>query len=273
VPGACEAIADESSCAATQDCAWVEVTTVQAGGDFCGVQDPRGECVSTFYQGEGCATYPICGVDSDQGAVYARAIDEQTWDVIENSGHSFCENQPVGFETCAWDLDGTVTSGPPAACACICGDLIPPASLPPNVEDELSGQGGCADVTLYAYDELGTVALSFYVDGGYADQAVDSMMPVDVELTAGDDAEVKLHLGSQLQNTFCTDVGGQGETDATWTAVAGSLSLHIEPVDGQPFASLTLTNVEFMADDPFAAGGYSIDSYTFTDVLVGWLPG
>jgi diaminopimelate decarboxylase len=72
---------------------------------------------------------------------------------------------------------------------------------------------------------------------------------------------------------FCTDVGGLGEITDSWTATAGSVVLHVEPGEGMDAtATVTLTNVEFVADDPENAP-YAIDSYVFEDVGVGWLPG
>ena len=94
--------ADAASCEAATDCAWVEITTIQGSGDFCGFEEPRNVCIKTFYQGEGCEYVPACGVD-DGNPVYYVALPEVGQDAYDIFSHPFCENQPVGYETCRWD--------------------------------------------------------------------------------------------------------------------------------------------------------------------------
>jgi hypothetical protein len=270
-PAACGEIVDGTTCNATLDCAWVEITTIIGSGDFCGFEQPRNHCIRTFYQGDGCVLSPACG-DEGAGVAYWAARPEVGPDAFEIiTPADFCSDQPVDYQPCRWSADGTQLESGPEACGCICGGGGGPA-FPPGIEGELTEQAGCADVTAYAYNPEQSVALSFSVDAGYAMQATDTQAPVDVELTAGGDVEVRLWLGSELASRFCTDVGGVGEVDASWTATAGSISLHVEPGDPYPFASLTLTNVAFESDDG-SNDPYTLDSYTFTDVMVGWLPG
>jgi hypothetical protein len=257
--------ADAASCEAATDCAWVELTTVMGGDDYCGFfEEPRNACIKTFYQGEGCEYSPACGVDESSPVFYVE-IDNETYDFVT---HPFCENQPVGYQMCRWDGDQLISG--PFACDCLC--LEAPPVLPGNVEEQLVEQSGCSDVFVFAYDDDSRLALTFTVDGGYATEATETGMPVDVELEVGGAVEVQINTGFDLQSAYCTDVGGKGSITGTWTATEGTAALHIEIVDDQPRATVTLSDVIFAPDAP-AVGDYFLGDYVFTDVLVGWLPG
>lgn len=264
----CADIDDAATCGAASNCAWVEISTIQGGNDYCFYEEPRHACIATanHEEDEACLPEPACGGTEPEPAYYLPRPDlgPEAYDIISDYAGG-CVAYPVGFDVCY--ADGLQ----PWACECICGPNGSPG-LPPHIGQVLDLQSGCADVFLYAYTEIGSLALTVSVAAGYAMQATDTMMPVDVELFAGTDVEVRLYDGDDLDAQFCTDVGGLGRIDSSWTAIGGTVALHIEPVDGQPHASATLTNLSFQPDD--ASGtAYNIDSYVFTDVLVGWLPG
>jgi hypothetical protein len=162
----------------------------------------------------------------------------------------------------------------------------PGVGVEPGVEDDLSNVGGCADMTVYATDPEHTVALHVRV-AGIVEEAEASGAAV-VREYAADDPELVLELtfGSNLLAETCTDFVDEPPMIAeTWrpnppegATDAGTVTITVEMVPGEledePRADVVLEGVNFRrADFDGLDPDIAVDSFTVTDVLVGWLPG
>jgi hypothetical protein len=144
-------------------------------------------------------------------------------------------------------------------------------------ESELSQQGGCSDLNVYASDPGDTIGLILRVDDGLVAAAVEAGMPTSTEIDITDPAvQFRVETGVFVTELECNDVLSKRPViDETWSATAGTLTIDLLPDgNGNALADITLTDVTIERTAP--AGGAApieIASYAFTDVLVGWLPG
>jgi hypothetical protein len=160
------------------------------------------------------------------------------------------------------------------------GQPCPGVGVEPGFEQELTGKGGCADMTVYALNADDTLALHVVVDGlvAEAEQNGSAMH----EYAADDSAlTIELTYGSDLTVATCTDFARTRPTVLErWrpqppeSGDAGTVAITVQMVGDEPRASVTFTNVNFHrigfdGIDPDIV----VPSFEISDVLVGWLPG
>ena len=132
----CEVADDQETCEATdfgpdslERCAWVESIVSDT---TCSVDaEPQGQCITTRYQGEGCAYSPCLGSTS----VFQRDAGGGMMEWFASD--AFCEYQPAEFSQCFYG-EGELAPG----CACVCeglGGVVPGAECDPF--------DGCPDTT------------------------------------------------------------------------------------------------------------------------------
>lgn len=263
-PSPCDAGWEERTCFLAHarmpegfGCEWVELERLEADLDLCTFEvSVGGRCIPTRYQGEGCAQVE-CG---DTAGVYYRELSHGAYETFTNPG--LCEYQPEEYTLCA---DGDDHE----ACQCVCvGDT---ASLPPDFEELLVSQGGCADLVAYAVDAEGTFALHTYIDRGLVAQAMEEQAAVETEIVVGEWTNLEVVIGQDLTNHFCNDVVS-GTIQRRLAATAAVLHIVVEPGEGElATATVTLRDATFESEDGQEV--LSIELYTFEDIAVGWLPG
>ncbi|MCA9694154.1 MAG: hypothetical protein KC636_31500, partial [Myxococcales bacterium] len=152
--------------------------------------------------------------------------------------------------------------------------------LPEGWQTQLTRAGGCADVTMYAYNEDQTIAL--YFSGGPVVEKAHTDGMLLQAITLPDDAiTLKLQVGEKLAGAWCNDAvspESQPQVAAEWTATAGTLTLTVTPTsegsdpEYPSNATLELTHVDFSPGEG-ADAPVHVESFSMADVGVGWLPG
>jgi hypothetical protein len=148
-------------------------------------------------------------------------------------------------------------------------------ALQPGFEDELDAIGGCGDVEVYAHDaadERGIVIQ--YLGQGLVADAAASGMPGHVELSATDPAlVVEGRAGFFVTIAECNGVSGtEVDIKESWLPAAGTVIIDVFPLEGEiAHATVQLVDVELHRVQPGPAP--IVVNATFSDVLVGWLPG
>ena len=271
-PGSCEAQADEASCEAAPDdgdvsCAWVQVTPVMGGGDFCGFEESYGTCVTTTSYGLGCLSFGNCS-DGDAPALHYRqsATNSETIEIVEE----ICGSDIEGFEDlCQWNPENGVLTDGDQACNCMCGGTG--SGLPDLFYEDLTEQGGCADLVLYAHEALDSYAYVVRIDQGIVQDVIDSGTPFQAELDASD-VELKVVFGQNVTDGLCDEVetGGK-QVFESWSAVGGTLWLDVQP-DGDLARAFTQSlDLQWEPDGPFS-GNIDFPGMDVENILVGWEP-
>lgn len=149
-------------------------------------------------------------------------------------------------------------------------EVAPLAPLSPDFEQDLTEVGGCGDVFAYAVDAGDEVMLTVHLDGPIA---ASENEPVTLELTLPDpSAEVKVERGSQISDAICDDVieNGGPRVDETWTAVSGTVTADVEVGEHTTLTDVTLEDVVFENE---AGEEVTVETFEWTEISVGWLPG
>lgn len=146
--------------------------------------------------------------------------------------------------------------------------------LSPGFEQQLTRQGGCADVVFYAVDDDDEVMLSFRADGLVAearDAGGETVTTLDLSEPG---AVVIVERGSRISDAMCDDVieDGGPQVSRTWEAVGGSATVTVRPgpEDFGARADLRLTDVVL---DDGSGDRIVLPEMIWLDVSVGWYPG
>jgi len=209
--------------------------------------------------------------------------DDGNW-VCENICASTCEGLACGT-SCLRCPDDDPDCGIPAfegVCTADeqCVGVPPPklgfceGALQPGFEDELDVVSGCSDIVVFARDMADERGLVIQVDQDLYTQAMDSGMPVHVEVPATDPTVVlEARAGFYVTALECSDViVNEPDIDESWRPTAGMLIIDVVPV-GPNFAEATveLVDVELHRLQPGPAP--IVVSTTFAGVGVGPVPG
>jgi hypothetical protein len=146
--------------------------------------------------------------------------------------------------------------------------------LGPDFAADFTLKGACADVYFFAVDAVDEVMLTFSTPGLVA-AARAAGAPVTTVLSLPDaDVVLMVEQGSRVSDAMCDDVieNGGPRVSRTWNAVAGSATVIVRPGASEfdARADLVLEGVVFQDGDGHRR---SIDSFVWSDVSVGWLPG
>lgn len=147
-------------------------------------------------------------------------------------------------------------------------------ALQPGFEDELDVISGCADVLVFAHDAADERGLRVYIDQGLVAAAIASGEPVHAELSATDPAvELEGRAGFSVTAIECNDVIEPGiDIKENWLPSAGTVIIDVTPTDfDQATATVQLVDVVLHRAQPGPAP--IVVNMTFSDVIVGWLPG
>lgn len=277
VAAACEAAVTAEACALANaaasegtSCTWQTVRTIltaDGGWGVCEEGRLTEVCVAAQYQGEGCIDSLACGRE-DAGNMFYR---EQLFGLQFLVDSPFCEDQPIGWSSCAWDPETGEHVLGPSRCACFCEGV---AVLPPGFEDTLTTRSGCADLALYAHDDEDTIGISLFIDAAFVETARDTGKPFDAEIGVDTPDRFELRTGQFVTHRECNDALFETIViDHLWTASSGTMTIHLEPLQNMLVsASVILTDVVFTATQPGIAD-VRIEHFEWVDVPVGWLPG
>ncbi len=167
-----------------------------------------------------------------------------------------------GFAEGECNYDGTCIVDPDPL---MCGSM-----LDNGFEEDLTAQGGCADLHMYAHAPDDTVMLVMTI--GDLDVNAITEPTTFSDLGVDDFTTLEVRVGSAVSQAECNDaiVPPGPQVDDIWTAVDASVDITITPGPGGPTADAVLSDVT-LSNGGFALAQF--DSYTFSDVAVGWLPG
>lgn len=262
----CSALEDAPACTAG-GCVWRETSTVSTDGPTCEIGDGDGECMATNPTGpaQGCGLSPCPGTES---AHWASELADGTWETF--SSDDCFEGSPFGFTLCEYAGDD------PAACDCLCPSTE--AALPSGFESTLS-TSGCADMTVYGATPDGSIGLVLSTGLDF-DPVADAVAAGETTTTThevGEFNRLSVLVGTNVTYLECNDAIDRTayEIQQEWLATAGTVEIEIIPemdapkFDTQGFATVTITGLEVT----FEGMTETLDTVTFEDVGVGWLPG
>lgn len=147
-------------------------------------------------------------------------------------------------------------------------------ALAPGFEADLATVGGCSDLRVYGHDATDERGLVVYVDQGLVAAAIAAGEPVHVELSATDPAvTLEGRAGTAVTAAECNDVVvPEVDVKETWLPSAGTVIVDVVPTMGElAEATVELVDVELHRTPPGPAA--LVVSHTFSNVVVGWLPG
>lgn len=196
-----------------------------------------------------------------------------------------CSGQPCGTSCLACPEGDADCAGPEHVGSCssvgTCELMWGPGqcmnALDPGFEMELTEQGGCFDLRVYARNAEDTVGLVLAITTGVVLEAVEAGVPTTTELQLTDPGvSFSVQTGIAITEAECDDAPRERPVvDQAWGASAGSVVIDLAPDGfGTALADVTLSNVTIERTEPGGvASPIVIPSYTFTGVLVGGSPG
>lgn len=143
----------------------------------------------------------------------------------------------------------------------------------------LTDQGGCGDVFLYARAPDNGEGLWVRIGGDLVAGAyAEGQRSLDRSYTLPDDAvDLRYELGAGVASRYCNDVVEPYEIEEAWRPVGGTVSLTLVLTGDEPQAwdmpaeaSLLLEAVELRGESSGEA--FEIDEMSI-EARVGWLPG
>jgi hypothetical protein len=148
-------------------------------------------------------------------------------------------------------------------------------TLANGFEESLTTLDGCADLLVFARDEVDETMLSVQFQrplegAGYVDLTNERDLP-------DPSVQVTVVQGVRVSDTTCDDAidGGGSVVIARWQAGEGHVVLTVDYDEAIPaafpLADVTLTDVRFRP--PEGSEAVELPSFTWTDVAVGWFPG
>jgi len=152
-----------------------------------------------------------------------------------------------------------------------CGNGGP---LSPNVVENFTRLGGCVDVIFYAVDAQDRLMLRFRADGLVNEAQSAGEETVTTFQLPSTEAELILEQGTNVSDATCDDaIEGDGPQVArSWTAVAGTATVHVrpEPDAGGARADLLLEGVLL---ESATGDEVPLSRLEWSDIHVGWYPG
>lgn len=155
-------------------------------------------------------------------------------------------------------------------------------TLESGFEADLSDEGGCADVVVYASDADDELALHFSSDEGLTEQAhaAGAVVTRTWDLASELPTELTVTVGTNLTHATCSDYIEYARViDGTWIPVAGTLTLEVTPrttsTGGGSLpadAVLTFEDVEWISSDDESASSIMMSSLSL-QAHVGWWAG
>jgi hypothetical protein len=147
--------------------------------------------------------------------------------------------------------------------------------LPEGWEETLDSRG-CGDMTIYAVNADDTLVLVTTIYAEMVAAAAESDDdPLEFVVDVADFERFHVDVGYNLESDLCTDAVDQPPVvEATWTAISGTATFSVSSgpdpeFNGGADATVTFTDVVLENDGVQVP----MQTLTFTDVSVGWLPG
>ena len=141
--------------------------------------------------------------------------------------------------------------------------------------NSLQGSGGCGDLYLYALSDDGTMEVVVQIPGVCEQAHSQSSLSLQRDYTLPDETvSVRLRIGTNVSDATCDDaLEGPIQVDHEFEASAGILQLTVTPegelgtISAPAYVDAILTNLEFKDNAQCTS---TVDSYTWTNVYVGW---
>jgi len=251
-------------------------------GDSCKVCPPDDtDCMETMVI-KACNAEGQCVADNGklcEAVEYVPCAEKKCGDV--------CTLCPPGANDCfetavmkACNPEGQCVADNGKLCdfASNCEDSVLPAE---GLMDSFDSFGGCGDIALYAMRGDGTMEMVLSVPGNLCQAAHDAGAALEKEYDLGDGlVSLKVRVGTNVSDATCDDAlmppPNEMKVEEEFSVQSGTLVIKVNPEgDPEPWSApakvtATLTNANF--DDGKGCVS-TVESFTWSDVFVGWFPG
>jgi hypothetical protein len=154
---------------------------------------------------------------------------------------------------------------------------LPGGTLLPGFEQDLTNQDGCGDISLYAWNDDGSIAFGVGIFRQLIAEAQAGGTTLDdvVELPDAD-ANVEVLLGPNVSQWFCNDAIEPGPDPTRYVGQSGTITLSVTPAtpDQDPVQGIVSAHLEAVVLETELGGdSVTVDQYDFIDVAVWCCPG